>query len=194
MKTEDPCFACALRTAAALGWVLDGDSATMASPRRRPPTWNNRSRSAGTGVMAESPELLAGYTALCEQFQAASLPAKAKHVVLVTASVAKGCAHCVAAHSTMALRADLDRGSVAALRAGAPVADPALEAVHVFTRAVVENRGGIDDEQVDAFLAAGYTRRHVLDVVLGVGVRTLANYTNHIGHTPHDQECAPSNE
>jgi hypothetical protein len=36
----------------------------------------------------------------------------------------------------------------------------------------------------------------VLDVILGVGVKTLSNYTNHIAHTPldpawADQEWAP---
>lgn len=143
-----------------------------------------------SGVMAESPELLAGYNALFQQFQASSLPGPAKHVVLITASVANGCAYCVAAHSTMALRANLDAGTVAAVRSGKPVDDPALEAVHAFTRAVVENRGWVDEERVDAFLAVGYTRRHVLDVILGVGVKTLSNYTNHIAHTPLDPAWA----
>ena len=152
-----------------------------------------------TGVMAESPELLAGYNALFQQFQASSLPGPAKHVVLITASMANGCRYCVAAHSTMALRADLDPDAVAALRAGKPVDDPALEAVHAFTHAVVQGRGWVDDEQVEAFLSAGYTRRHVLDVILGVGVKTLSNYTNHIADTPLDpawaaQDWTPSNE
>ena len=152
-----------------------------------------------TGVMAESPELLAGYNALFEKFQASSLPAEAKHVVLITASVANGCAYCVAAHSTMALRAGLDAETVTALRDGKPLADPELAAVHAFTRLLVENRGWVDSEQVDAFLAAGYTRRHVLDVILGVGVKTLSNYTNHIAHTPLDpawaaQEWTPPTE
>lgn len=143
-----------------------------------------------SGVMAESPELLAGYNALFQQFQASSLPGPAKHVVLITVSVANGCAYCVAAHSTMALRAHVDAEAVAAVRAGKPVDDPALEAVHAFTHAVVENRGWVDGDRVDAFLAAGYTRRHVLDVVLGVGVKTLSNYTNHIAHTPLDPAWA----
>jgi hypothetical protein len=38
--------------------------------------------------------------------------------------------------------------------------------------------------QIQAFLAAGHTRRHVLDIVLGVGMKTLSNYTKHIAHTP----------
>lgn len=152
-----------------------------------------------TGVMAESPELLAGYNALFQQFTASSLPAPAKQVVLITTSAANGCAYCVAAHSTMALRGDLDPDTVAALRAGKPLDDPALEAVRAFTHAVVEGRGWVGDERVDAFLAAGYTRRHVLDVILGVGVKTLSNYTNHIADTPLDpawaaQEWTPPSE
>ncbi|MCU0730440.1 MAG: hypothetical protein MUE84_02500 [Hyphomonas sp.] len=38
----------------------------------------------------------------------------------------------------------------------------------------------------EAFLAAGYTRRNLLEVVLGVGTKVLSNYTNHLVHTPLD--------
>ncbi|MEU8125024.1 carboxymuconolactone decarboxylase family protein [Spirillospora sp. NPDC049024] len=138
------------------------------------------------GVMAESPELLAGYNALSEQFTRSSLPRNAKHVVLITASVLNGCEYCVAAHSTMALRTRVPAEVVDALRAGQALDDPALEAVRRLTSAVVVRRGWVDEAEVEAFLAAGHTRRHVLDVVLGVGMKTLSNYTNHIAHTPLD--------
>jgi uncharacterized peroxidase-related enzyme len=152
-----------------------------------------------SGVMAESPELLAGYNALYQQFLASSLPGAARHVVLITVSAINECAYCVAAHSTMALRAGLTPEAVAALRDGKPLDDPRLQAVHAFTRAVVEGRGWVDDEQIEAFLSAGYTRRHVLDVILGVGLKTLSNYTNHVAHTPLDpawaaQEWTPSRD
>ncbi|MDX3191809.1 carboxymuconolactone decarboxylase family protein [Streptomyces sp. MN03-5084-2B] len=142
------------------------------------------------GVMAESPELLAGYNLLFEKFQASSLPGPAKHVVLITASVANECSYCVAAHSTMALRAGLDQETVAKLRDGKPLDDPALEAMRAFTKAVADGRGWVDDAGVDAFLAAGFSRRQLLDVVLGVGVKTLSNYTNHIASTPLDPAWA----
>lgn len=137
-------------------------------------------------VMAESPELLAGYNALAEQFGKSSLPARAKHVVLITASVDNNCEYCVAAHSTIALKAGVDDETVQALRSETPLADTRLEAARVFTHAVVEQRGRVDDEQIRRFLEAGYTRRNVMDVVLGVGMKTLSNYTNHLAHTPLD--------
>ncbi|MEW1842148.1 carboxymuconolactone decarboxylase family protein [Nonomuraea angiospora] len=138
------------------------------------------------GVMAESPELLAGYNALAEQFGKSSLPLQAKQVVLITASVENGCEYCVAAHSTLALKARVPAEVVASLRAGKPLQEPGLEAVRRLTQLVVAQRGWVDDADIEAFLAAGYTRRQVLDVVLGVGMKTLSNYTNHIAHTPLD--------
>lgn len=138
------------------------------------------------GVMAESPELLVGYNALAEQFGRSSLSLAAKQVVTITASVENGCEYCVAAHSTMALRARVPAEVVSALRAGEPLADPALEAVRRLTRAIVARRGWVDDAEIESFLAAGHTRRQVFDVVLGVGMKTLSNYTNHIAHTPLD--------
>ncbi|MEU6038596.1 carboxymuconolactone decarboxylase family protein [Actinomadura sp. NPDC047616] len=138
------------------------------------------------GVMAESPQLLAGYNALAELFGRSSLPGPAKHVVWITASVENNCEYCVAAHSTLALRSRVPADVVRALRDGKPPADPALEAVRRFTQAMVTRQGWVEEEEVEAFLAAGYTRRHVMDIVLGVGMKTLSNYTNHIAHTPLD--------
>jgi AhpD family alkylhydroperoxidase len=143
-----------------------------------------------SAVMAESPELLAGYGAVFEQFTKSSLPGPAKHVVWITTSVENGCEYCVAAHSTVALKAGVDAAVVESVRAGKPLADPALQAVRVFTESLVENRGWVSDAEVEEFLAAGYTRRNVLDVVLGVGVKTLSNYTNHVAHTPLDPAWA----
>ncbi|MQA88504.1 MAG: carboxymuconolactone decarboxylase family protein [Streptosporangiales bacterium] len=126
------------------------------------------------GVMAESPELLAGYNALAELFGKSSLSKEAKQVVLITASVENNCGYCVAGHSTLALRA------------GRPLADARLEAARRLTQTMVTKQGWADDTEIDAFLNAGYTRRNVLDVILGVGMKTLSNYTNHVAHTPLD--------
>lgn len=95
-----------------------------------------------SGVMAESPDPLAGYNAVSGQFNASSLPRAAKQVVLINASAANDCRYCVAAHSTMALRAGLEPSTVEALRTGKPLDDAALEAVHRFTHAVVACRSG----------------------------------------------------
>lgn len=138
------------------------------------------------GMMAESPELLNGYNVLAEQFGTSSLPGPAKHVLRITASVENGCEYRVATHSTLALRSRVPAEVVEALRAGKPPGDEHLEAARRLTQAMVAQRGWVDDTEIEAFLVTGYTRRHVLDIVLGAGMKTLSNYTDHIAHTPLD--------
>ena len=75
---------------------------------------------------------------------------------------------------------------VESVRAGDLVANARLQALHAFTRVVVKRRGWAADDDVQAFLDAGYTKRHVLEVILGVGLKTLSNFTNHVAATPLD--------
>jgi len=136
--------------------------------------------------MAEAPELLAGYTAMWDLFSKTSLTAHEQQVVYLTANFENECHYCMAGHTTLAKMQKMDPAVIEALRAGTRLPDARLEALHRFTTLVVRNRGWVDDADVDAFIAAGYTRRNVLEVVLGVATKVMSNYTNHIVHTPLD--------
>jgi alkylhydroperoxidase family enzyme len=78
----------------------------------------------------------------------------------------------------------VDPTVVDAVRRRAPIADAKLDALASFTRKVVEQRGMLADSEVDTFLRAGYTRAQVIEVLLGVGMKTFNNYVDHIAHTP----------
>jgi AhpD family alkylhydroperoxidase len=136
--------------------------------------------------MAESPELLNGYSTLWDLFSKASLTQVEQQVVYLTVNYENECHYCMAGHTQLAKMQKIDDAIVQAIRSGRPIADAKLEALHGFTTKVVRNRGFVDDSEVDAFLAAGFTKRNVLEVVLGVGTKTLSNYTNHILHTQLD--------
>ena len=82
------------------------------------------------------------------------------------------------------------RDVVDAIRNGRPVADPKLEALRAYTNDVVETRGWPSAEATARFESAGYSNQHVLEVVLGVGMKTLSNYTNHIAGTSLDAQFA----
>ncbi len=138
------------------------------------------------GVMAESPELLEGYSAAFNAFMRCSLPSLARHAVIIAASVENRCEYCVAAHSTMATRAGMPAPTLEALRHGAETGDPQVDAVATLTRVLVSTRGRATEEDLDHFYAAGFTRRNVLEVVLGVGTKTISNYTNHLAERPLD--------
>lgn len=136
--------------------------------------------------MAESPELLAGYSALWDLFSKSTLTPHEQQVVYLSSNFENDCHYCMAGHSTLAKMIKMDPAVIAALRAGTELPDAKLEALHRFTTIVVRERGFVTDAQVDAFLAAGYTRRNVFEVILGVATKVMSNYTNHIVHTPYD--------
>jgi len=138
------------------------------------------------GVFAEAPVALAAYLAVSDCYTQASLPAAAREVVLLTVSRENGCSYCMAVHSTTARRQKVANHVIDAIRDDRPIDDAALQAVRVFTRTVVQNRGWVDDADIRAFLAAGYQRPHVLEVLVGVTLKTLSNYTNHLAHPPVD--------
>lgn len=39
---------------------------------------------------------------------------------------------------------------------------------------------------MQAFLDAGFTKRQMLEVILGVSQKVMSNYTNHLANTPVD--------
>jgi uncharacterized peroxidase-related enzyme len=136
-------------------------------------------------VFAESPAALRGALAIYEAFSTSSLSPAEQQLVMLAVSEANDCEYCVAAHSTLAKRmAKVAPGLVDAVRRRAPLADGKLDALANFTRKIVEQRGLVADAEVAAFLDAGYTRAQVIEVLLGVGMKTFNNYVDHIAHTP----------
>jgi uncharacterized peroxidase-related enzyme len=136
--------------------------------------------------MAESPALLEGYLALSTIFNKTALSETERQVIMMTANRLNGCHYCMAAHSVIAQMHSVAPDVIAALRAGGAIADPKLEALRTFTVRVQDSRGWPADADLAALMAAGYTRQTVLDVVLGLGMKLLSNYTNHITQTRLD--------
>lgn len=138
------------------------------------------------GYMAESPELLAGYSTLWDLFGKSTLSVHEQQVVYLTNNFENNCHYCMAGHTTLAQMQKMDPAVIDALRDGFELPDPRLEALHQFAKAVVQERGFVGDAAVEQFLAAGFTRQNVLEVILGTATKLLSNYTNHIVHTPLD--------
>lgn len=141
--------------------------------------------------LAESPAALKAYLDLSATFGGTQLSTLEQNVVWLAVSVANQCEFCVAAHSFIAkMMAKADPLLVTALREERDLADAKLQALVQFTRAVVHERGWVEPAQIETFLKAGYTKANVLDVVLGVAMKTLSNYANHIIKTPVNEAFA----
>lgn len=135
-------------------------------------------------VLAENPAVLNAYTQLADQLGKTGLSPLEQQIVTITASVENECHFCVAAHTTIAEGQGLDLSVIDAVREDREISTPRLEALRVFTKKVVIDRGFVSDTDVDTFLSAGFDRSAVLAVILGVALKVISNYTNHVAETP----------
>lgn len=143
------------------------------------------------GTLAEAPIALKAYLDLTDLLEQSSLSPIARQVLMLAISHENSCEYCMAAHSTVAGIVGMARPGLTALRNGTPIPDMKLEALRSFAVEVVSTRGRVDAPQVAEFLAAGYTRQNILEVVFGVAMKTLSNYAGHLTHTPVDAEFLP---
>lgn len=143
------------------------------------------------GVFAESPATLKAYLTIGQIFDESSFSPTERQLVILTASRFNECHYCMAAHSTVAEMQSVPADVIDAIRNDQPIADGKLEALRTFTTAVVEKRGWVTGDDTEAFLAAGYAKAQILEVILGISFKTLSNYVNHISDTPLDDAFAP---
>jgi len=137
-------------------------------------------------TMAEAPGLLEGYQMLHKLFLESSFDKDELTVVWQSVNVEHSCHYCVPAHTGIAKAMRVDDAISGALRNETPLPNEHLEALRTFTLAMVRERGNVGDDAVQAFLDAGFTKRQVLEVVLGISQKVMSNFTNSLAHTPLD--------
>ena len=139
-------------------------------------------------VFAPSPAATQAYLSLNDAVRNKSaLSAVEQEVAMLAISAKNGCGYCVAAHTGGAERSNVDPAVVEALRANRPLPDAKLNALATFAQTMIEKKGWADEADVKAFLDAGYTHQHVLDIVTALAMKTISNYANHLADTPLDE-------
>lgn len=133
------------------------------------------------GTFANAPAVLNSYIALDSAWGHSSLSPKERQFVLLATSVQNHCNYCKSAHST-ALKHGLkvDADLVQAVRENRPLKDAKLNALVKFTKELVSERGFVSENTKAEFLSQGYNETQMLEVVVGVGMKTISNYIDHL--------------
>jgi uncharacterized peroxidase-related enzyme len=143
------------------------------------------------GVLAESPATLEAYQTLQQILGRSGFTPAEQQFLALAVSVANACTYCTAAYSLVAGNAGVPREVVEAVRVGGPIADKRFKALREFAFAVVERRGRVGQPEVEAFLAAGFTKAQVLEVLIAAAFKLISNYANHIADVPLDTAFQP---
>ncbi|MFZ5930404.1 MAG: carboxymuconolactone decarboxylase family protein [Pseudomonadota bacterium] len=141
--------------------------------------------------VAESPIVLEAVMNLAGAYDKTSLTPQEQQIVLLTVSALNGCSYCRTVHTGLGRMANIDERTLKATIALEPLADSKLDALRDFTRKIVDERGMVKEQDIQSFLAAGYTKAQVFEVVMGVAMKTLTNYCNHLADAkPNDEFIA----
>ena len=133
-----------------------------------------------TKALAGSPTALRGFLALHNALAGGSLdPAVRERIALCTAEH-NACTYCLSAHSFLAKNvAKLGDDEIDAARRFESD-DERIEAVLHFTRAVLEQRGQVSDDDLEQVRAVGYSDAELAEIVANVALNTLTNYFNRL--------------
>jgi len=146
---------------------------------------------AAVARLASSPQLLDGFLKLSAMFETTSLDPLARETVIMTMATRNRCHLCVAMHTARLQQLDADPALVTALRDDKPLPDARLAALRDYTHTVLATAGEVPDEDLTAFLAAGFTTQQALEVVLGIGAYTMSTLANRLTRAPLDDAMTP---
>ena len=136
--------------------------------------------------LAVSPVALQAALAGLTAFEHSSLAPLEREVLALTMAVKNGCHYCVALHRRLLERLDAPPGLSEALVQGRKLDAPKLEAVRVFTLALLDRTGDVSDDAWQQFLTAGFDRAAALEIVVGIAAYTLTTFANRLTEAPLD--------
>lgn len=142
------------------------------------------------GAMATSPVLIDSLVALFDKVHCGNFTEPQIQVLLLTNAVTNASAWAVAFHSTLALRQGIGPADVEAIRSRGLPREPKLAALSRLARALIDTRGSLDQRDVTAFLDAGFTPAHLLEVVAVSAASTITNYTANVTAPPLEETFA----
>ena len=131
-------------------------------------------------TLAQAPNALAGFVALQGAVKQGVLqPAELESIALAAAQY-NACGYCVSAHTLLGKHAGLDAEALAAARKGEGSAHATL------ARRILETRGRVTHEDLQAARLAGLDDRRIIETVVAVAESVLTNFVNNLAEVEID--------
>lgn len=86
--------------------------------------------------------------------------------------------------TTLALKLGVDAGDVQAIRTGTMPKDKKAAALSQYAKVLIEGRGHVSPEQLDAFHNAGFDKQQSLAVIAVSAASTITNYAGTLTAPP----------
>ncbi|MCR3754188.1 carboxymuconolactone decarboxylase family protein [Lentzea californiensis] len=147
---------------------------------------------ADVGLMANAPALINTFFSACGYFRGdGTFTPDEQQVLLLSNAVANRSEWAVAFHTMEALAEGVEPAAVDAIRRGVLPRNRRMAALSSFTQSLIELRGKVDEAEVAAFQAAGFTGEQVLEVITAVAISAMSNYVTNIARPPLEDAAVP---
>lgn len=138
-------------------------------------------------ILAGSPSIYQAYNQSFDLFLGKStLGLLEGQIVLMTISFENSSPYCMALHSWGMEMTKVPTEIINALRNGQQIKNEKLETLRNFTKQIILKKGHIETKELEDFLNAGFTQQNVIEIIGGIGSKTIANFANIIAKTPVD--------
>jgi alkylhydroperoxidase family enzyme len=129
--------------------------------------------------------LIQSFIGIFDKVHSGSFTEPQIQTVLHTDAVTNACTFwAVALHTALSLQAGVAPSDVAAMRTGRSPSDAKLGALSTAARTMIEKRGRLDDQDIERFVATGFSKDLLLEVITIVAASTITNYTRSITYPP----------
>ena len=139
-------------------------------------------------AISNSPKLVTAFAAVFQQVHSSSLTEQEIQIVLLTDAVANSCAYAIAFHTALALKQRVSSGETEAIRTRLVPKDRRFAALSTLAKTLIEKRGHLSEQELDAFIAVGFTKEQILEVIAVVAASTITNYAGTIANPPLEDQ------
>ncbi|MEQ9232097.1 MAG: carboxymuconolactone decarboxylase family protein [Cyclobacteriaceae bacterium] len=115
------------------------------------------------------------------QNRKSTLKAKEREVINLVVSQVNDCRYCQSAHTAIGKMNGFSDEQMLEIRSGNASFDEKLNALAEFVQDVSINRGHPSADSVESLFAARYSKANLVDILIVIGDKTIANYLHSIG-------------
>ncbi|MDV3249810.1 carboxymuconolactone decarboxylase family protein [Devosia sp. BK] len=128
-------------------------------------------------AVGNSPSALASLWGSFAALGGGRLGSKLGEQIAVAIADRNACHYCLAAHTGLGKRAGATAEEMAEAQAGRS-ADPRTAAALKFALSLVEQRGSVGSDDVNALVAAGFDEGEIVEIIAHVALNLFTNYVN----------------
>ena len=116
---------------------------------------------------------------------------KEKEAINLIVSEVNGCIYCLSAHSVIGKMNGFSDEQLLDIRREKSD-NPKLQALVVLAADITKNKGNVKEENLQNFFDQGYTKQHLVDLILQVSDKIAMNYLHNLTKIPVDFPLAES--